>query len=237
MSPNDETGSPSPLIAGADDPIHGRRFKHTRDDAFGPDILYDLEQNSPDTLQSLDTSRKGTEEHFAASPFQFTSSPHDGSFHEYSSDSAESERKADHTTPDAIMDGVFDPGAHEAELNSFDQLISDSHVEFTSDDNGSRPFDMEFNFNEADFTIDQPMDFPVFRGSTGSPSNIFNPESPASDSLFLHHRQNSVRIYQPKCSASAFVNMLTPDIAWLYRVIHELPDSIGNCFSRIQSDA
>uniref|UniRef100_A0A8H7NDP6 Uncharacterized protein n=2 Tax=Clonostachys TaxID=110564 RepID=A0A8H7NDP6_BIOOC len=121
MSPAGGTGSPSPYIAGTDDPIHGTRFNDSFDDAFAASEPCEYNNNSPDTLQSLDAARKGDGQSDLTT-FEFTGSPNDGSFHEYSSDSAESSKREEQTPPeisDAVMDGILDPAMEWPEPDSF----------------------------------------------------------------------------------------------------------------------
>lgn len=194
---------PSPLILG-DDSVHigagaGEDGFATRDSA-------EFENNSPDTLQALATSQKDESQLFVSpsdlTSFQVSTSPKDGSFHEYSSDSAESERRGDRASPpptnDTVMgenvpdqqlegleDDVFGPimqGEPPSFLQNFQDTSSSQDLPFgIPDAHDHQPFDFSFGVSEA--------------GTVTPADTIFNSASPMSEDLMSHqhNRQPSVR--------------------------------------------
>ena len=194
-------GFTSPFIAGADDPIHGAGGPD--DNGFGTTDPCDFENNSPDTLQSLNPARKDDGQTFVSpndlTLFKVSTSPNDGSFHEYSSDSAESSRKGDQTSPhphDTTMEGMYDAGMDGQDSDPFDGLMMDPNApSFMNGMDGSpQPDGLSFDFTNADIN-DQAMQYSqVFKGATVAPSDtLFNNGSPASDgNAYDHQRQNSV---------------------------------------------
>lgn len=201
MSPADQSGYTSPFIAGADDPIHGSHIGGTGDDAFTAADSCDYENNSPDTLQTLAASHKGSTQLFVSphdlTTFQVSTSPNDGSFHEYSSDSAESSRKGDRASPapnDVTMDGMFDQPLDGQDPDLFDAMVNDSPSFMKGLGNSPHNEGLTFDFNDAGVN-DQHIDFSRgFGDSTVTPADtIFNFASPASDEpTAKHHRQHSV---------------------------------------------
>ncbi|CAH0059388.1 unnamed protein product [Clonostachys solani] len=197
MSPAGGTGSPSPYIAGTDDPIHGARFNDSFDDAFAASEPCEYNKNSPDTLQSLDTSRKGDGQS-DLSTFEFTGSPNDGSFHEYSSDSAESSKREEQTPPeisDAVMDGILDPAMEWPEPDSFDALMGDD-TSFITDTDASHLHGLQFDFvHDGDSNAQQPDFLEASNKSTITPAQtMLSLDSPGTDALSIdHQRHNSNR--------------------------------------------
>lgn len=203
MSPVDRTGYTSPFIAGADGPIHGAQMGGPGDDAFAATDSCDYETDSPDTLQSLAASNKDHTQLFVSpsdlTSFQVSTSPNEGSFHEYSSDSAESSRKGDRTSPpphDATMDGMFDQPLDGHDSDPFDCMMVGDHPSFMNGmEHSPRNDGLTFDFNDTGVS-NQHIDFShEFGDSTVTPADTLfhNGGSPAADDHFSkHHRQHSV---------------------------------------------
>lgn len=205
MSPAADTGSPGPFIAGAEDPVATSELQDSPDDPFGSERLYDFSTSSPDTLQRLDAKRKAdTQKLFSDTHLELSTSPN-GSYHEYSDDSAESLKLSsnrDTQTPnetspsDIAMNSVF-----ESSLTYED--IFDADAPFSVMDEENEPSQPQPNglFDDDGFmdpasTFDQQFMPPQ---PPSSAMAIASPEMPTitpSDNLApgpSHHRQNSVR--------------------------------------------
>jgi hypothetical protein len=219
-------GFTSPFIAGADDPIHGAGIPDDND--FGTTDPCDFENNSPDTLQSLNPARKDEGQTFVSpndlTLFKVSTSPNDGSFHEYSSDSAESSRKGDQTSPnsnDTTMDGMYDAGMDGQDSDPFEGLMMDPNASSFMDgmDGSPQPDQLNFDFTSADIN-DQAMQYSqAFKGATVAPSDtLFNNASPTSDgNAYEHQRQNS------QCSVESSVNYPT-----LSREVSPMSKTLGS---------
>jgi hypothetical protein len=196
---------PSPLILG-DDPIHGTHLgAGAGEDGFAPRDSTEFESNSPDTLQALATSQKDESQLFVSpgdlTSFQVSTSPKDGSFHEYSSDSAESDRKGDRASPlpptDTIMgDSIPDQRLEGPEEDPFEHIMQGYHGSFLH--NFQDPSSHDLPYEMSDAAGHQPFDFSfeLPEAGTVTPADtLFNSASPMSEDLLSHHhnRQNSVR--------------------------------------------
>lgn len=194
---------PSPLILG-DESIHGAHIgAGTGEDGFGPRDSAEFENNSPDTLQALATSHKDESQLFVSpgdlTSFQVSTSPKDGSFHEYSSDSAESERKGDRASPllanDTVMEEVSDQHLEGPEEDPFGSIMQGDHPSFLHDFHDESSHDLPFGMVDA--AGHHPFDFSFEIPETGTVTpadTIFNSASPMSEDLLSHHhdRQHSV---------------------------------------------
>lgn len=213
MSPTDSSGFNSPFIAEADDPIHGARFINSHEDVdFYSSAPSDLDNNSPDTLQTLDSSRRHTKHTFVPdnqfASFHHATSPNDGSFGESSSDSAESSGKGDRASPhpiDTNMDGLFGSGPDfdlfGGMMPNVDDGANASHAFL-----GGLPLDdhlpeMDFDFTNSHLSgSDSGYRQPFVGATTVVPSQVFNSHgaalpapSPIASAPHDHQRQASVR--------------------------------------------
>jgi hypothetical protein len=194
--------------------LHGGEFNDITDDGFGSSSLFDF-TNSPDALQSLDTARKSDGQNFTPPKRlrggQYASSPN-GSYHEYSSDSADSSKREGQTpgsNEDVSMDERIDATLEWNDAPGYTAFGEDET--FTTDTDGQPP-GVDGLFDAAwahDGFMDRPMDFDTVLSSPNAPStHTTSMASPAMPTIghsspqraasshsnpVDHQRQDSVR--------------------------------------------
>lgn len=173
-------------------------FQESPDDPYGPLGFLDFSTSSPDTLQRLDATRKADNPALlSGSQLGLSTSPN-GSYHEYSDDSAESSKrspKRDADTPngnspsDMTMDTTF-----ESSLD-YDTFLSED-APFIPNSGTDSPHDGLY----GGFGFPDRQTMSLDQDSIGNPASsvaaLKSPEMPTitpSEGLpQSHHRQDSV---------------------------------------------